>query len=331
LIFSAEPSQQLVAWDGPVVLVLSLHNQTEGSMLVKHPANNQLVEIHVTGPDGKELYWQSTGVNDSKRHPAAEWVVLEQYRELSVKRTISLEDGEGFAFEKPGQYWVTAEYSLDSSDVVPPSGNARLMSGRFHSSKVAFCIEVCTPREMDAESDAGLSQTAAETVRVFYNNILRYRPLGLPTGAARTALWPLLSNRLMRELEDLEACDDDYYRRYGAMLKRNHDKPGTPWLEDGLFSGPDEEANPAKFTILGSRAIGGNRFEVHVKFTFEQTEDCGEGRPCEHFDFEGLATVAEESGQFVIDDFTSLDHNYDLRRLSDGFEQCRDGKWVGTP
>lgn len=203
-----------------------------------------------------------------------------------------------------------------------------MLSGSLVSGKAVFCIETCRTPQNVGTSDAGAAQTAIETAWVFYNYIVRYKPLGLPTGAARNALWPLLSTRLAQELESLEACEDDYYARYGEILKKNQYKPDTPWLEDGLFSGPDEAANPAKFTILGSQAVGANRFEIHLKFTFVETA-CPDSRPCEHWDYEGVVTVAEERGRFVIDDFLSMYANYNFTRLWDGYKQCKDGNWVG--
>jgi hypothetical protein len=38
--------------------------------------------------------------------------VLGQYKAISADRTISLKDGTGFAFNQPGQYTLTAEFSM---------------------------------------------------------------------------------------------------------------------------------------------------------------------------------------------------------------------------
>src|ERR1700722_14303859 len=56
-------------------------------------------------------------------------------------------------------------------------------------------------------------QATLDAVRVFYTYVTRYQPLGIPRGRAKKALWPLMSKRLGRELDSLQACDDDYYRR----------------------------------------------------------------------------------------------------------------------
>lgn len=171
------------------------------------------------------------------------------------------------------------------------------------------------------------SQSALDAVSVFYTYITRYQPLGIPQGHAKKALWPLLSKRLVQELDSLQACEDDYYRRYGDILRANHFKPETPWLEDGLFSGPNEAATPMKFSILDSKSIGENRVDVHLRFTYKQTYCCGHPTSYEHH--EGVVTVIRENGHFVIDDFVALFENDTALRLSDGYRECKDGQWVG--
>jgi len=64
-------------------------------------------------------------------------------------------------------------------------------------------------------------QSALDAVRVFYTYISKYQPLGLPQGRAKKDLWPLLSKRLTQELDTLQACEDDYYKRYGDFLRAN--------------------------------------------------------------------------------------------------------------
>jgi hypothetical protein len=171
------------------------------------------------------------------------------------------------------------------------------------------------------------SQAAIDAVRAFYTHITRYRPLGIPY--PKEALWPLLSKRLAQELDSLRVCDDDYYQSYDEILRANHYKPATPWLEEGLFSGPDEAAAPMKFSILSSRTIGENRVDVHLRFTLRNY--C-----CDHpvlYDHsEGVVTAILENNRWVIDDFVAMYGNDELHRLSDGYPQCKDGKWVGeTP
>src|SRR5260370_7015430 len=84
-----------------------------------------------------------------------------------------------------------------------------------------------------AKSEPGQEQrnsgrSPVEVVRVFYTYVTTYRPLGIPMGRAKKALWPLLSKRLVRELDTLPPCEDDYYRRYGAYLRPPPSKPPPP-------------------------------------------------------------------------------------------------------
>ena len=332
--FSVEPVHQLISSGDLVVIKLTICNSSEVPVFVRRLSIDTPVEFRVIRPDGTEVPRRDRAQIGSKAVSPSDFAVLEPYHEISTERTISLQDGAGFALDEPGQYWVTAEYSAgDPGDLEPLAGGAKIPTKPFCSTKVAFCIETCNPlpsnatRSPASDKQSNISQTAIETVRVFYNYIVQYHPLGLPEGPAKRVLWPLLSKRLVQELTSLEACEDDYYRRYGEMLRKNQYKPGTPWLEEGLFSGPDETANPARFTILGSEPIGSNRIEVHLKFTFE---DVYSGNH-DDFDYEGLATVLLEDGRFVIDDFVTFYMNDELRRLSDGYPECKDGHWIGLP
>jgi hypothetical protein len=165
--------------------------------------------------------------------------------------------------------------------------------------------------------------------RVFYTYITTYQPLGIPVGRAKKSLWPLMSKRLVRELDTLQSCDDDYYRRYGDYLRANQFKPVTPWLEHGLFSGPNEAAIPWKFSILGSKTVGENRVDVHLRFTYKQAHCCG--YPTQYEYYEGVVTVILENNRWVIDDFVAMDGAKSLNRLSDGYAQCKGGQWVDAP
>jgi hypothetical protein len=115
---------------------------------------------------------------------------------------------------------------------------------------------VCVLDPLPGQVHSNAARAALDAVRVLYTYITKYQPLGIPQGRAKKALWPLLSNRLVQELDSLQACDDDYSRRYGGILHANQYKPATPWLEEGLFSGPVEAATPIKFSILGNKTLG---------------------------------------------------------------------------
>jgi hypothetical protein len=322
LVFEALPSRQLLERGEAVVFVLYLRNLSEGPIFVSRLTGDEFVDFSVIGPDGKEVPWRGKGRIDSKRYSPSDFAVLERYQEISAKRIISLKDGAGFVFDKPGQYSATAEYSLEPPDYFAPfAGETKIPTGSFRSTKAAFCIEACILEPLRVHSN--VSQPALDAVRVVYTHITRYRPIGIPQGRVKEALRPLLSNRLVQELDSLQACEDDYYRRYGDILRANQYKPATPWLEEGLFSGPVEAAGPRKFSILSSRAIGDNRVDVHLRFT-------GDPASSDHFD--GVATMVLENNRWVIDDFVAMYGNDELLRLSVGYPECKGGQWVGeTP
>ncbi|HXX18982.1 MAG TPA: hypothetical protein VEJ46_06235 [Candidatus Acidoferrum sp.] len=310
--------------------MLSIYNWSDKPIFVGRLNDDEFVDFEVIGPDGRDVPWQGKARIGSTEYSPSDFAVLEGYHEISAKRVISLKDGAGFVFDKPGQYSLTAEYSLGPPESVARfAGETKIPAGIFRSTKAAFCIEVCVlgPLPGPIHLRSNTTQAALDAVRVFYAAITRYRPLGIPHPSK--VLWPLLSKRLARELDSLESCDADYYRRYGDVLKANQYKPATPWLEEGLFSGPNEAADPVKFSILGSRAIGESRVDVHLKFTLEQS--CCDYQVA-HERYEGVATVILEHNRWVIDDYVAMYENDELLRLSEGFpEECKGGQWVGEP
>ena len=317
LYFYTLPSKQLFSFGEAVVIVLQLYSRSEQPFLVSRALGDEFVSFKAIGPDGNEVPWQSEARAGSKEYSPSDFAVLGQYKEISASRIISLKDGVGFAFNEPGQYLLTAEFSMGTPGTFAPfEGQAKTPTGSFRST-VAFCIEACILEPLQVRSNT--PRSALDAVRAFYTYITKYQQLGIPYGREEKALRPLLSKRLAQQLESLEACDRDYYRRYGEILRANTYKPATPWLEDGLFTGPNDAATPRAFRILSSRAIGENRVNVELSFTTD-------------FDFEGVVTAILENNRWVIDDYVAMYENDDLRRLSAGYSDCRGGQWVGeTP
>ena len=318
LYFYVLPSKQLF-WRGETVAIkLQLYSRLEQPLLVSRMLGDEFVGFKVIGPDGNEVPWQGETRAGFKEHSPSDFTVLGQYKQISANRVISLKDGTGFVFDKPGQYSLTAEFSMGPPGKFAPfEVKAKTPMGSFHA-KVAFCIEACILEPLQVRSNA--PRSALDAVRVFYTYITKYHQLGIPYGRAKKALWPRMSRRLAQELDSLWACNDDYYRRFGEILRAKTYKPGTPWLEEGLFTGPDDTATPRTFRILGSRAIGDNRVDVLIAFK----EDWG--------DSEGDVTASLENNRWVIDDYVTMYMNDDLQRLSAGYSECKGGQWVGeTP
>jgi hypothetical protein len=316
LCFGANPQTQLLKQGEPVILVLSIYNRSAEPIFVSRLKNEEFVDFKIIGPDGKEVPWQGKGRIASREYSASDFAALDGWNEISAKRIISLNDGAGFVFDKPGQYSVTAEYSLKPPEYFAPfAGKTKIHTGSFRYD-AAFCIEACIHEPLRVSNNA--SRSALDAVRVLYTHITKYRPIGIPEGRAKNALWPLLSKRLVQQLDGLQACNDDYFRRYGDVLRSNQYKPAIPWLEEGLFSGPNEAAGPMKFAILDSRAIGENRVDVHLRFMPKELQER----------YEGVVTLIQENNRWVVDDFVSMYENDELHRLSDGYRECKGGQWM---
>ena len=302
----------------PVAIGLELYSRLEQPILVSRLQGNEFVNFKVTGPDGNEVPWQGKARDRTRPYSSSDFTVLGQYKAISADRTISLKDGTGFAFNQPGQYSLTAEFSMGHPEGFAQfADQAKPAVGSFRSSKLAFCIEACILKPVPVRNDA--PQSALEAVRLFYTDITKFHSSGIPSGRVKKALWPLMSKRLAQEIDGLGACDKDYFRRYGKILRAHTIKPAIPWGEAGLFTGPNDAATPPTFRILGSRSVGENRVDVLLAFK----EDWGE--------FEGNVTVVLENGRWVIDDYVGMYENDELSRLSAGYSQCRDGRWVGEP
>jgi len=330
LYFWAAPSKQLFSLGETVVVVIRLYSRNEHPILVGRLQGDEYVSFKVFGPDGNEVPWKGKPEAGSKGYSPSDFTVLGQYKEISANRIISLKDGAGFVFDKAGQYTLTAEFSMGSPENFAPfAGQAQTLTGSFHSTRVAFCIEACTLEPLQIRRN--VSQSALDSVRVFYTHITRNQQLGIPYGRAKKTLWPLLSKRLAQQLDSLEACDEDYYRRYGEILRASTFKPATPWLEEGLFTGPNDAATPRIFRILSSRAVAENRVDVELGFTTKQTYSPDLGLPPSYDHYEGVVTAILENSRWVIDDYVAMYENDELRRLSAGYPQCKGSQWVGEP
>jgi hypothetical protein len=304
--------------DEPVAFGLQLYSRLEQPILVGHLQSDEFVNFKVVGPDGNEMPWHGKLPDRARTFSLSDFTVLGQYKAVTADRTISLKDGTGFTFNQPGQYTLTAEFSMGHpEDFTQFADQAKPAVGSFRSSKLGFCIEACILNPVPVSNNAPPS--AVEAVRLFYTDVTKYSQLGIPYGRAKKAVWPLISKRLTQEIDYLGACDKNYYRRYGKILRAHTYKPATPWLEEGLFTGPNDAATPPTFRILGSRSVGENRVDVLLAFKV----DWGE--------FEGDVTVVLENGRWVIDDYVSMYENDELSRLSAGYSSCKDGRWVGEP
>ncbi len=326
LYFNTSPTKQLFSLGETVIIGLEFWSRSEQPLYVSRLQNGAFLTFKVKGPDGHAVPWHGRR-EDAKQDSPADFTVLKQYTQLKANRIISLNGGEGFSFDKPGQYWLTAEFSMDpSSRFGVAAGKAMPPTGRFQS-KTAFCVEACITKPLPVHNDA--PQSSLQAVQAFYSIITRYQQLGIPDGREKIAIRTFLSKRLAQQLDSLAACNADYYRRNGRILRAQTLKPATPWLEEGLFTGPDDAATPRIFQILGSKKIGDSRVDVQLEFTAEQTYSPDLKLPPSYDRYQGVVTVIFENNRWVIDDYVAMYGNDGLQRLSGGYPECKGRQWMG--
>jgi hypothetical protein len=79
--------------------------------------------------------------------------------------------------------------------------------------------------------------------RSFYQQVVARQPLGVPSGADWRALTPYLSKALLHKISVNLACQEDWDRQNPSPDLK------PPFLEDGLFTGGNERAEPRAFHI----------------------------------------------------------------------------------
>jgi hypothetical protein len=172
-------------------------------------------------------------------------------------------------------------------------------------------------------------QSPDSVVRELYQQVVARRPLGIPKGDDRAALWPFLSLRVIQKLGTAQACEDDY-------LRQTPDKNGKPafgWLETDLFSGSNEWAIPASAVVDRTKPMKDGTFRVYVRLTYKESFETY-GRPpdpANTFDWHVAAVVKSEGGRFVVDDVLRFEDGSTktASRLTDSFRGCDGPRWVG--
>jgi hypothetical protein len=160
-------------------------------------------------------------------------------------------------------------------------------------------------------------------VRKLYHEIVARRPLGIPKGADRSAIWPFLSSHLTNKLEIAQACETDYIHQHPG----NDHKPEFGWLESGLFSGENEEALPAEAIVERTEPQKDGSFLVFVKLAFRGP--AGAESP---YYWQVAAKVISQGGQFRVDDILLFKDDSTAvvsRRLSESFAGCNGSQWIG--
>jgi len=158
-------------------------------------------------------------------------------------------------------------------------------------------------------------------VRSLYTEVVARHQIGIPQGAHMRIFAPYLSKALLRRIDVAVACAADYDRQYPDPNL----KPPFAWLEAGLFSGDDEQAEPRAFHIERTQSEKDGSFRVYVRLTW--------GEPPERPEiWYVVAIVVQENGHFALDDVIYLkDEGRPFEsRLSEYLSAGCDGPhWVG--
>jgi len=172
------------------------------------------------------------------------------------------------------------------------------------------------------------SEKPEAVVMRLYHEVATRRPLGIPKGADKAAIWPLLSTRLVRVLDTAQSCENDYFRQRAGK----DGKPEFSWLETGLFSGENEEGIPSSALVQRADGHRDGSFWVFVRLTYRESfETYGrKPNPANKFNWRVVAIVKPEAGQFVVDDIVRFDESSKKQlRLSESFVGCSGSRWVG--
>jgi hypothetical protein len=150
-----------------------------------------------------------------------------------------------------------------------------------------------------------------DVVQKLYSEVVARHPLGVPYGAAKTAIWPLLSKRLVKAFETRNACDADWERQHpnGNVPPFILKPPG--FYEDGLFSGGNERGEINGAVVGSTRVQADGSYLVDVKVWSYLDGGVPSLRTGKIYRWRVAARVISEDGQFVVDDILGLKGVFD--------------------
>lgn len=182
-------------------------------------------------------------------------------------------------------------------------------------------------------SACSASQSAVEeqpetVVRKLYQEIIKLHPLGIPYGAEKETLRPLLSKGLVRKLDLGHACEADWDKQH----KGDDGKPDIGWFEMGLFSGGNERALPSIASIERTESRTDGSYFIHVKLTYKDSPKTYLDKhmdPKNTFSWSVAVKVISEDRRFVVDDVLLFKKHSKDFFTSNLFAQCDGPRWVG--
>jgi hypothetical protein len=150
----------------------------------------------------------------------------------------------------------------------------------------------------------------ADVVQMLYREVVTRHPLGVPYGAAKAAIWPLLSKRLIEAFETRNACDRDWARHH---QNANPPEKAPGFYEDGLFSGSDEQGVINGAVVDSTKQQADSSYLVYVKVWSYFDMGVPSLRTGKIYRWRVAARVTSEEGRFVVDDILGFKgvFNYD--------------------
>ncbi len=196
-------------------------------------------------------------------------------------------------------------------------------------SSIAFgfmAVGKCFPQQ---PAQPGQRDGEAVVIKLYKQIVLR-KPIGIPQKRDRQAIWPLLSQDLIKRLDSARECEADYFRQYSDPNL----KPEFDWLEMGLFSGGNEQALPSSVAVHRTVKQKDGSYQVEVKLTYKETfETYGRPpNPKDTFSWDVVAFVIWDKNRFAVDDVLYANDYPDEAELRLSLllsHGCKDGKWVG--
>lgn len=156
-------------------------------------------------------------------------------------------------------------------------------------------------------------------VRSLYQKVVALHPLGDSVGGQLKAFAPYLSKALLHRIDLANACDADWHRQ-------NRDPTAKPpGLEDGLFTGDDERAEPTAFHIERVQAENDASIRVYVKLIRSDPDESP-------WNWNVAAILVRENGHLVVNDVIWLKDNpqgVDVRLSKYLSTGCNGPHWVG--
>ena len=164
-------------------------------------------------------------------------------------------------------------------------------------------------------------------VQKLYEEAVAHHPLGIPAGAEKDTIWPLLSKHLAEQLQTAQSCEADYVRQ-----QQTRDSARRPaWLKMGIFSGDGDRGLPIYSFAYSRGPQKDGSFQVSVELHYSPDPAHGFAVHSLERTWEAAARVIVEDGRFVVDDvriFNRLPAGGPSYLLSGSFTGCDGPRWT---